>query len=207
MSARTPRASSEALRERIRDEAARLFAQHGFAGTSVQAVADAVGISKQALLYHFPSKADLKHAVFSVALDTWVEVLPLLLEAVATPGDQLDPVLDRLVLALDETRDAARFVLRVLMDDDRSAFRELAAGSGPWLVQATGLVQAGIAAGTFSAEVDAEAWLIEVGLHLLVSIALADITERGGLFPGELMSWRRRRLRQAIRMAQLTLRP
>jgi TetR/AcrR family transcriptional regulator len=204
---RTPRPSSEALRERIRDEAARLFAVQGFAGTSIQAVADAVGISKQALLYHFASKAELKHAVFAHALAAWVEVLPLLLEAVATSRDQLDPVLDQLVAALDVTHDSARFVLRVLMDNDPDSFGDLAAGSGPWLLQATGLVRAGIEAGTFSADVDPEAWLIEVGLHLLVNIALSDITERGGLFAGDLTTWRRRRLAQAIRMAQLTLRP
>jgi len=45
----------------ILDRAAALFARHGFEHTSVQAVADAVGLSKAGLLHHFPSK-DALHA-------------------------------------------------------------------------------------------------------------------------------------------------
>ena len=47
----------------ILDRAAALFARRGFAGTSVQQVADAVGLSKAGLLHHFPSKEALHSAV------------------------------------------------------------------------------------------------------------------------------------------------
>ncbi|CCH87757.1 Transcriptional regulator, TetR family [Modestobacter italicus] len=47
----------------ILDRAAALFARHGFEQTSVQAVADAVGLSKAGLLHHFPSKDALHEAV------------------------------------------------------------------------------------------------------------------------------------------------
>jgi AcrR family transcriptional regulator len=43
----------------ILDRAAALFAQHGFAHTSLQSLADAVGLSKAGLLHHFPSKEAL----------------------------------------------------------------------------------------------------------------------------------------------------
>ena len=49
--------------EDIVDRAAGLFARHGFEHTSVQAVADAVGLSKAGLLHHFPSKEALRTAV------------------------------------------------------------------------------------------------------------------------------------------------
>jgi AcrR family transcriptional regulator len=45
--------------EEILDRAAALFAQHGFAQTSLKALADAVGLSKAGLLHHFPSKEAL----------------------------------------------------------------------------------------------------------------------------------------------------
>jgi AcrR family transcriptional regulator len=45
--------------EEILDHAAALFAQHGFAHTSLQAVAAAVGLSKAGLLHHYPSKEAL----------------------------------------------------------------------------------------------------------------------------------------------------
>jgi AcrR family transcriptional regulator len=51
--------------EGILDRAAALFARRGFAKTSVQDVADAVGLSKAGLLHHFPSKDALREAVLA----------------------------------------------------------------------------------------------------------------------------------------------
>ncbi len=48
--------------EEILDRAAALFAQHGFAQTSLQALADVVGLSKAGLLHHYPSKEALYEA-------------------------------------------------------------------------------------------------------------------------------------------------
>jgi AcrR family transcriptional regulator len=53
--------------EGILDKAAALFARRGFAKTSVQDVADAVGLSKAGLLHHFPSKDALHEAVLALA--------------------------------------------------------------------------------------------------------------------------------------------
>ena len=53
--------------EQIVDRAAALFARRGVAQTSVQAVADAVGLSKAGLLHHFPSKDALREAVLAQA--------------------------------------------------------------------------------------------------------------------------------------------
>jgi AcrR family transcriptional regulator len=43
-------------RDRILEVAARLFSERGFAGTSIRDIADALGVTKAALYYHFPSK-------------------------------------------------------------------------------------------------------------------------------------------------------
>lgn len=53
--------------EEILDRAAAMFAQYGFAHTSVQALADAVGLSKSGLLHHFPSKDALYEAAKAVS--------------------------------------------------------------------------------------------------------------------------------------------
>lgn len=53
--------------DRIVDRAAALFARRGFAQTSVQSVADAVGLSKAGLLHHFPNKESLREAVIAQA--------------------------------------------------------------------------------------------------------------------------------------------
>lgn len=60
-----PPAGGEDKHERILTEAFALFAEHGYAGTSLSAVARAADISKAGLLHHFNSKADLFSAVLA----------------------------------------------------------------------------------------------------------------------------------------------
>jgi AcrR family transcriptional regulator len=52
-------------KERILDAAERLFAAHGFAGTSLRAVTKEAGVNLAAVHYHFGTKEDLLRAVLS----------------------------------------------------------------------------------------------------------------------------------------------
>ncbi len=52
-------------RKRILDTAERLFAAHGFAGTSLRAVTKEAGVNLAAVHYHFGTKEDLLRAVLS----------------------------------------------------------------------------------------------------------------------------------------------
>src|SRR5215210_5911613 len=85
MGKRSMRQDSEQLRARARAAAVRLFSQFGFEGTSVQAIADEVGISKQALLYHFSSKEGLREAALQEMVETWRAVLPRFLSVLTRP--------------------------------------------------------------------------------------------------------------------------
>lgn len=75
------RRTTEAFREQVVASATTLFADRGYAGTSVQDVADAVGASKQLVLYHFGSKEGLREAVMEGIRAAWLAWLPALLEA------------------------------------------------------------------------------------------------------------------------------
>lgn len=69
-------------RSRIQAAALDLFIQQGFTATSLQQVADQVGVTKAALYYYFPSKADLARSIFA----PWKEDLDRFLdEAEANP--------------------------------------------------------------------------------------------------------------------------
>jgi TetR/AcrR family transcriptional regulator len=56
------RPGGEARRRRLIEEAVRQFGRGGYDGTSLDAVASAVGVRKQTLLYYFPTKEALLEA-------------------------------------------------------------------------------------------------------------------------------------------------
>ncbi|WP_223692425.1 TetR/AcrR family transcriptional regulator [Leifsonia poae] len=84
-------AAGRARRERIIDDATTLFAAGGFTATSLQDIADRVGVTKSTLLYHFASKDDLLLAVLRRRDDLSIASLP---ETGFTARDLLDPMVD-----------------------------------------------------------------------------------------------------------------
>ena len=60
MSARA--AQAERTRQQILETAQRLFTEHGYDATSLQMIADEMGLTKAAVYYHFRAKSDILHA-------------------------------------------------------------------------------------------------------------------------------------------------
>ena len=64
-------------RARVLATALRLFAERGYAGTSIRDIALELGITKAAVYYHFPSKEGLVTALVDPFLDTVEQALDL----------------------------------------------------------------------------------------------------------------------------------
>lgn len=77
----------------ILDVAAGIFATHGFAHSSVQQIADAVGYSKPGLLHRFGSKEALHRAVLVEVSDTVEEIIGHAVAHAHRP-DQMPQVLE-----------------------------------------------------------------------------------------------------------------
>ena len=92
--------------------ARRLFARHGYDGTSVRAIARSARANLGAITYHFGSKAALYEAALTSLTDPLRERLA---EVAASPGPPLRRI-DRVVAAffqhLDQHPDLARLIAR-----------------------------------------------------------------------------------------------
>src|SRR5215467_11521395 len=66
---RTVGASAEVTRARILDVALELFAERGYAGTSVRDIAERLGMTKSSLYYHFASKEDVLNALVTPLIE------------------------------------------------------------------------------------------------------------------------------------------
>jgi len=73
----------------ILQAATRLFAECGFEGTTIAAVAKVAGISKQNLLYYFPTKPSLYERVLDDVLDDWLARMAHLADSDGAPADVL----------------------------------------------------------------------------------------------------------------------
>ncbi|MCS5713930.1 TetR/AcrR family transcriptional regulator [Herbiconiux sp. CPCC 205716] len=94
----------------LRAIALEMFAENGYAGTSLQQIADAAGYSKSSVLYHFGSKEQL----FTSAITPAVEKLTVFLDSIVeklTADTERDAVVVQFIDLLLENRLAAHIVI------------------------------------------------------------------------------------------------
>jgi AcrR family transcriptional regulator len=166
------------MRGVILDAATRLFAERGFDATPLQAVAEAAGIRKPSLLYHFSSKEELREAVLARVLSRWSEVVPRLLLA-ATAGDAFfDSLVGEVVGFFSADPSRARLLLREVLDRPADMERRLAANAQSWLGALAASVRRAQKGGDVRADLDPEPWLVHVTLLLVAGVATQDLLQR-----------------------------
>ena len=139
-------AQGRATRGQLIEVATRLFAEHGYEGTSIEAVLSAAGVSRGALYHHFAGKEALFEAVVSAVSEQVTVKLTETVQGCADPLDAMrtaalawidlaaDPVIQRVVLvdapsvlgwdrwrAMDDGRTlgAMRIMLQAISDSGR----------------------------------------------------------------------------------------
>jgi len=194
------------VRAAILKSATRLFATQGFDGTSLKAISDAVGIRKPSLLYHFASKEKLRLAVLEELLDRWNEVLPSLLMAAAGGEPRFDLVMRVVVSFFTADPDRARLLVREILDRPDDMRRRLETYVKPWVKVVADYIEKGQRSGEVYADVDAEAYILQI-INMVVSGVAAMSCLQGGLLPAQSQRGEAgaRHTRELLRIARVSL--
>jgi TetR/AcrR family transcriptional regulator len=186
----------EDVRTRTLRVATRLLAERGFEGTSLQDVADEVGVRKPSLLHHFPSKDAIRAAVFEQMLQHWNVSLPRILRAATSGEDQFDSVLDELIRFFTDDPDRARLLLREVLDRPREMGALVRSQMRPWIESIAGYIRKGQERGALHPDTDPEAYVVHVTTNLIATVATQRLL---GALPLD------RAVKELVRMARASL--
>ncbi len=192
------------VRAQILTHATRLFAEQGYDGTSVQEIADAVGIRKPSLLYHFNSKDELRENVISEMLAHWNAVLPSLLLR-ATREERFDATMEALSKFFIEDPDRARLMLRETHDRPEHMRALLKEFVRPWIKLLGEQLERAKAQGMVQPGVDPEAYAVQVISMAVSGTAVIDTLQT--ILPNDPLrgTTRERHVRELIRVARSSL--
>lgn len=164
------------IRTHILTVATRRFARQGFDSTSLQEIADEVGVKKPSLLHHFPSKNELLRSVLDNLFEHWTEVLPRLLEAV-TSGRALffESIIGELTTFFGDDPDRARLVVRELLDRPQQMQSRLAQTLTPWVTLIADYIRRSQLKGEAAEDVDPEAYIVHIVTLTVSGIAAMPV--------------------------------
>jgi AcrR family transcriptional regulator len=114
-------------RDRLREEALRLFADRGYWGVSIAQIGTSCGITKQSLLHHFGSKEKLYREVLEAIAAELQELVCLARANHATPAEQMWELLALLGSPEARRESMLRVIMRELLD-----IGERAETAGTW---------------------------------------------------------------------------
>lgn len=152
-------------REQILAAGSRLFAEHGYDGTSLNDIADAVGIRRPSLLHHFPSKETLYREVFARAVLDFAERVDEAIGGNREGWKQLEHVLSASFDFFVENPEFVRLVRREQLENSHGV--DLGVAIRPYFQQACEFMRREMDAGRFRQQ-DPE-HLILSGYGLLLS--------------------------------------
>jgi AcrR family transcriptional regulator len=164
-------------KDEILDIATHLFADRGYDGTSMNDVAERVGMRKASLFYHFTTK----DALYEAALDRLVRRLSAALAsayaASGTFAERLETAADALTTVLSQRPLAARLLVREAIDWGPALRGRVAEPLMQALEAATSFIRAGQDAGEFVLGDAKQIVLTTIGIQFL-PFAIGHVVER-----------------------------
>lgn len=166
---------TQSIREQVLAAATQTFASRGFDGTTLQAIAEQVGVTKQAVLHHFSSKVELHRAVLDGMLAHWRDALPRLLKS-ATSEDRLRGVIEELDRFFVADPSRARLLVREMLDRPAELKVLMREHVRPLVELIAGYIKSGREGGVHYADVDAEPYILLMMELCILAATTADVT-------------------------------
>jgi TetR/AcrR family acrAB operon transcriptional repressor len=143
-------------REALLSKCLHLFAQRGFASTSVDDIARAAGVTKGAIYWHFASKDEIFHAILRRIRARWQEIVHGPVSTLRDPTAQLARLFDGYAELFRESPDTCLFLQQVVLDRQHKRFgAEVAQVFGSTARFIARILNEGKALGVVAPEVDA----------------------------------------------------
>jgi AcrR family transcriptional regulator len=168
---RRAKKSPAAPRARIVQAALAQFAARSVAGSSIQDVADRAGMSKQALMHHFPNKPLLRDAVYAELAERLRALFPSVAASLVSRSyDRYRAIIDEVTLRFDQAPEVARFIAFELLERPDALMEWIRSETAPWLGLVVGVVDQ---QGDQALPVDPEAHVTVLAMMMLSVSALA----------------------------------
>jgi TetR/AcrR family transcriptional regulator, cholesterol catabolism regulator len=141
--------TKETLRERILETATSLFGERGVTSTSMREIAEALGVTKGALYYHFENKDQLHLEIHLRLITSILEQLEEIAASEATYPERIRRVVELTLRLIAEQRDAFAVLLREGGRLESSEWVELAVKRDQFRKQLEGLIRGATDTGVF----------------------------------------------------------
>jgi AcrR family transcriptional regulator len=173
---------SAAARDTIIDAAEHLFADQGFARTSIKQIGAHANVNAALLYYYFQDKTALYHAVLQRLFSTISAELRARIDASASPAEALRALVGAQVRLMSAHPQWPRLLLRELLDHNAAhAMGELAHLGENVFERLCTLIRQGQRDGTFRTDVDARFAALSTAAQMLFLFGARSAT---GLFLG-----------------------